>query len=422
MTHRTPTAPPCEGLRGVDEGAVATLAVAHESVANRERRGLQPGMDVELGEDAVDMRTHRVRTDVQATTDGPAVQPRGEQSQYLSLPVGQLLGEQGLLRNSPGLGAEMRENDVPVRCGLEGVDERIDRRVLAHVPVEVEPRRLEVEAAVVHGGEGHDPRLGVRRADGRTHVEAGHVGKIQIHQDDVGTEAPRQGDPVFSGERVANDVDAAHPQRSPDGFGEQPMVVDDQDANRWPPSRSSTGISRQKSAPELDDFSVNDPPWASATRRATKRPRPLLARRERAARPRMNGSKIAVRSATGTPGPSSLTEIVAPVSSMASDTVTGFDAGEYVKAFRSRFEMAARNSSASAVSHSCGGHSIATRPVGTSSCEDVTASCVNRTRSTSRHRRGETPADQRSSGSTSSASPRSSSRVRSSKTRPFPFA
>jgi len=64
------------------------------------------------------------------------------------------------------------------------------------------------------------------------------------------------------------------------------MLVDDQDADRWPPSRSSTGISRQNGAPELDDFSFNELRWASAARRAMKRPRTPWAREANAAEAR----------------------------------------------------------------------------------------------------------------------------------------
>src|SRR3954447_228643 len=202
----------------------------------------------------------------------------------------------------------------------------------------------------VRAGRQHEHRPGEPRPQPGQHLGAVEVGQAQVEDDEIGVVVggvPQRRAAVGSGE----DVVAGRVQRDPQGPGDLRVVVDDED----PAHRAGTGggsaggpaaasDTTMVSPPPGASSASTVPPIASVTPRATASPSPTPWPAGASPR-RWNGANSRSRSASGTPGPWSVTRSstrssarpAAPRSSAAPAVIRTGPAGACRTALLTRF-------------------------------------------------------------------------------------
>ena len=181
------------------------------------------------------MRSNRIGRYLQSLGDVAARRALGKELQHLDLACRQLLCEEldiGVSSSPAGWSpGTVWKDDLAFQDARDRAPELPRIALLQKVPAETDPLGFLHRVLVVQRCEGDD--LGLRQLleDLPPESEAASIRETDIHEDQLG--------PALTGSResilgIRGDVDVRHPgpiEGDADRLGEEPMVVDDQDAD-----------------------------------------------------------------------------------------------------------------------------------------------------------------------------------------------
>jgi hypothetical protein len=108
-------------------------------------------------------------------------------------------------------------------------------RVLREEAAEPDPHRLPHDVDVVERGHGDDADVGEPLEDLPTDVQAAHVGKADVDDHQIGLVALDELQRLIGRGRDIDDLDARVLEEEPDRLTEEPVVINDQNADGGPP-------------------------------------------------------------------------------------------------------------------------------------------------------------------------------------------
>src|SRR5215472_8313891 len=279
-------------------------ARTHQAELVREDDRLHPVAQLQLVEDAGDVRLDGALADEEPVGDLRVREPRGDQRQHLPLALRQLLEHARVatarwvlhhpLDEPPRHGG--RQQHVSGRRRAHAGDDFLRVRMLEQEPAGARGERVEDVPVQVVGRQDHDPgrRLHPDADQAPRGLDPVHARHADVHEDDVGAEPAHRLDRLDAVCGLAHDLDVRlGVQEQAEAGSDHRVVVDDDDADRHGDQASCPGAGRVATTwnpPPATGPASRLPPNSATRSRIPIRPRPSLA-----------------AAGVGTPAPSSTT-------------------------------------------------------------------------------------------------------------------